>query len=131
MVVHSRDADADTAAAIRAAPNVRGVLHCFTGSAALLDRALEADWHISFAGLITFRNYGGVEELRRVPDDRLLLETDSPYLAPVPERGRRNEPAFVAHTCRVAAALRGQDAAALARATTANARRFYGVDAGS
>lgn len=129
VVVHSREAEADTAAAIRGAPGVRGVLHCFTGSGTLLDRALEADWYVSFAGLITFRNYGGADELRRVPDDRLLLETDSPYLAPVPERGRRNEPAFVAHTCRVAALVRGQDEASVARATTANARRFYGVDA--
>ena len=71
------------------------------------------------------------EVARMVPPDRFLVETDAPYLAPVPHRGKRNEPAFVVHTCRVAAALRGQDAAALALATTANARRFYGVDAGS
>jgi TatD DNase family protein len=127
VVVHSREADADTSAAIRNAPGVRGVLHCFTGGEALLDCALEAGWHVSFAGLITFRNYAGAEALRRVPDDRLLLETDSPYLAPVPERGRRNEPAFVAHTCRAAAALRGQEAEMLARLTTDNARRFYGL----
>lgn len=125
VVVHSREAEADTIAAIRSAPEVRGVLHCFAGGAELLDSALEAGWYVSFAGLITFRNYGGADELRRVPDDRLLLETDSPYLAPVPERGRRNEPAFVAHTCRAAAALRGQDVGALAALTTDNARRFY------
>lgn len=127
VVVHSRDAEADTAAAIRGAPRVRGVLHCFTAGPELLDYALEAGWYVSFAGLITFRNFAGAEELRRVPDDRLLLETDSPYLAPVPERGKRNEPAFVVHTCRVAAALRGQDPDVLASLTTENARRFYGI----
>jgi TatD DNase family protein len=128
VVVHSREAEDDTAAAIRGVPGVRGVLHCFTGREPLLEGALDAGWYVSFAGLITFRNYDGAEQLRRVPDDRLLLETDSPYLAPVPERGRRNEPAFVAHTCRVAATLRGQDAEELGRLTTANAIRFYGLD---
>ncbi|MGH7505531.1 MAG: TatD family hydrolase [Longimicrobiales bacterium] len=128
VVVHSREAEDDTAAAIRNATGVRGVLHCFTGSGSLLDRALEAGWYVSFAGLITFRNYGGAEQLRRVPDDRLLLETDSPYLAPVPRRGRRNEPAFVADTCAAAALLRGVDTNELGRLTTANALRFYGLD---
>jgi TatD DNase family protein len=129
VVVHSREAEADTAAAIRGAPGVRGVLHCFTAGATLLDVALEAGWYVSFAGLITFRNFAGAEALRRVPEDRLLLETDSPYLAPVPERGRRNEPAFVAHTCRAAAVIRDVDADALAAKTTENARRFYGLGA--
>jgi TatD DNase family protein len=129
VVVHSRTADDDTAAMIRAADGVCGVLHCFAGGAALLDTALDAGWFISFAGLVTFRNYDGADLLRAVPDDRLLIETDSPYLAPVPHRGHRNEPAFVAATCRVVAQLRGRDAAEVADVTTANAHRFYRLPA--
>lgn len=127
VVVHSRSADAETAAMIRAADSVRGVLHCFTGGAALFDAAMEADWFISFAGLITFRNFDNQDLLRAVPAQRLLFETDSPYLAPVPHRGRRNEPAYVVETCRTAAALRGEDEAGLATRTAANARGFYGL----
>jgi len=126
VVVHSRSADDDTAAMIRNG-SARGVLHCFAGGRALLDAALDADWYVSFAGLITFRRFDGADLLRDVPADRLLLETDSPYLAPVPHRGRRNEPAFVVETCRVAATLRGESFAELAARTTANARRFYGL----
>ncbi|HUF50523.1 MAG TPA: TatD family hydrolase [Longimicrobiales bacterium] len=127
VVVHSRSADADTAAALRAAAGVRGVLHCFAGARALFDAALDVDWYISFAGLVTFRNFDNDALLRAVPGDRLLVETDSPYLAPVPHRGHRNEPAFVVETCRTVAALRGEDVAATARSTTANAVRFYGL----
>ncbi|HEX6132579.1 MAG TPA: TatD family hydrolase [Longimicrobiales bacterium] len=124
VVVHSRSADHETAALIRRA-RVSGVLHCFAGGRELFDAALEADWYVSFGGLITFRNFDGADLLRATPADRLLLETDSPYLAPVPHRGRRNEPAFVLETGRVAAALRGEDPATLAASTERNARRFY------
>jgi TatD DNase family protein len=127
IVVHSRSADEDTAAMIAAAPGVSGVLHCFSGGAALLDAAFDVDWYVSFAGMVSFRNFDGVDLLRAVPADRLLLETDSPYLAPVPHRGRRNEPAFVADTCRAVAALLNESAADIAARTAANARRFYGL----
>lgn len=128
IVVHSRDADEDTAALIREyAARVRGVLHCFTGGDALLEAALEADWYLSFAGLITFRNFRGEARLRRVPGERILVETDSPYLAPVPHRGKRNEPAFVAEVCAAAARLRGVPLEAFAVQTEDNARRFYGL----
>lgn len=130
VVVHSRSADDDTAAMIRGA-GVTGVLHCFAGKRALFDTALAAGWYISFAGLITFRNFDNVDLLRATPGDRLLLETDSPYLAPVPHRGRRNEPAFVMDTCRAAARLREEDAASTAAAVTSNALRFYRLDAPS
>ncbi len=108
VIVHSRSADADTAAALRdaAAAEIRGVLHCFDGGAALLDAALEAGWFISFSGIVTFRNYAGADLLRATPGDRLLVETDSPYLAPIPMRGKRNEPAFVRHTAEAVATLR-------------------------
>jgi TatD DNase family protein len=129
IVVHSRSADDDTAAMLRLAGSVVGVLHCFAGRARLFDAAMERDWYISFAGLITFRSFADAALLRAVPPDRLLLETDSPYLAPVPHRGRRNEPAFVVETCRVAAELREESPADLADTVTCNARRFYGLDA--
>jgi TatD DNase family protein len=128
LVVHSRAADEDTAAMLaEAAGRVPGVLHCFSGGAALLDAALAAGWCISFAGMVSFRNYDGGALVRAVPGDRLLAETDSPYLAPVPHRGRRNEPAFVPHVVAALAALRGEPAERVAAATTANAGRFYGV----
>ncbi|MGH7465168.1 MAG: TatD family hydrolase [Longimicrobiales bacterium] len=128
VVVHSRSADAATAAMIAGA-GVTGVLHCFAAGRDLFDTAVDAGWFISFAGLITFRTFDGAELVRATPADRLLLETDSPYLAPVPHRGRRNEPAFVMDTCRAAAALRDEDTAATAAAVAANAVRFYRLDA--
>ena len=127
VVVHSRSADDDTAAMIRSA-GASGVLHCFAGGRLLFDTAMDAGWYISFAGLITFRNFDNTDLLRATPADRLLLETDSPYLAPIPYRGKRNEPAFVLETCRAAAAARRIDADTLAAAVAANARRFYGLD---
>ena len=129
VVIHSRDADADTAALVEAfGGRVSGVLHCFTGGDDLLDAALEAGWYVSFSGIVTFGSFDAPGRVRRVPADRLLVETDSPYLAPAPERGGRNEPAFVAHTCRRVAEIRGEDPAEVARRTRANARRFYGLD---
>jgi len=101
LVVHSRDADEDTAALVdEFAGRVTGVLHCFTGGDGLLETALAADWYVSFSGIVTFGSFRAPERVARVPGDRLMVETDSPYLAPVPERGGRNEPAFLAHTCR-------------------------------
>jgi TatD DNase family protein len=125
VIVHSRSADDDMIAMINGAPGVRGVLHCFSGGAALLAAAVAADWYVSFAGMVSFRNFDGVDLLRAVPRDRLLLETDSPYLAPVPHRGRRNEPAYVVETCRAVAMHLGEDVAETASRTTANAQQFY------
>jgi TatD DNase family protein len=131
IIVHSREAEADTAAVIRAAGStVAGVLHCFTSGPALLEAGLTAGWFVSFAGLITFRRYQDADLLRAVPEDRLLLETDSPYLAPTPLRGKRNEPSFLVHTCEAAAAIRGVSSADLAAATTANAYAFYQIPVG-
>lgn len=129
LVVHCREADSDMIAELKgAAGEVRGVLHCFSGGDALLDQALEAGWFISFSGIVTFKKFDGADRLRRVPDDRLLIETDAPYLAPVPRRGRRNEPAFLPHTARTVAAVRGQSLEHVARITTANAERFYSLE---
>lgn len=126
VVVHAREADDDVAALLReAGPNCRGVLHCFSSGRALLDTALDLGWFISFAGMITFKRYEEADLLRAVPLDRLLVETDSPYLAPVPFRGKRNEPAYVVRIAERAAELRGEDPTRLAEATAANARSFY------
>ncbi|MGH7444592.1 MAG: TatD family hydrolase [Longimicrobiales bacterium] len=127
VVVHARQADDDTLAMVRAATGVRGVLHCFDGGGALLDGALTAGWYISFSGLVTFKRYEGAALVAGVPDDRLLIETDSPYLAPVPHRGRRNEPAYVANVAAAVAAFRGQSMESVGAQTEVNARAFYGI----
>lgn len=128
LVVHSRSADEDTIDLIRSEGWGKGILHCFSGGEALLDAALELGWYISFAGMITFSKWDQAELLRRVPDERILVETDSPYLSPAPERGKRNEPARVQLIAGRAAELRGIDPDALREMTTANARRVYGID---
>lgn len=129
LVVHSRSADADTVAVIReAAGSVRGVLHCFAGGPALFEAALDAGWYISFSGLVTFPGFDVAELAAAVPSDRLLIETDSPYLAPVPKRGRRNEPAFVEYVADAVARLRGESAESVAQATTRNACAFYRLE---
>lgn len=129
VVVHSRAADEETANLIRAFEGrVRGVLHCFSGGASLLEAGLQAGWYVSFSGIVTFRNYDGADLVRQVPDDRLLVETDSPYLAPVPMRGRRNEPAWVRHTCAALAGIRGVETEETATLSFENARRLYGVE---
>jgi TatD DNase family protein len=132
VVVHSRDADADTAAAVREAGRaVRGVLHCFAGGHALFDAGVEAGWYVSFSGLLTFPSYETRELVAVTPPDRLLVETDAPYLAPVPHRGRRNEPAHVVEVVRAAARLLGEDLETVGALTAANARRFYGLEPAS
>jgi len=126
-VVHSREADADTAALIAAGHGAPGILHCFSGGAELLRAGLDAGWYISFAGPVTFKRFAAAELLRAVPDDRLLVETDSPYLAPVPYRGKRNEPALLRHTCEAVAQLRGVALAELLAQVECNARACYGL----
>jgi TatD DNase family protein len=129
VVVHARDADDDIAAALRGMPDgTMGVLHCFTGGEQAFDVAMSAGWYVSFSGIASFRSFEPVDLLRLVPDDRLLIETDSPYLAPVPNRGRRNEPAYVVHVAAAVADHLGVEPDEVARRTTQNACRFYGVE---
>lgn len=130
VVVHSREAEADTAALVTEAGNagIRGVLHCFTGSHALAEAGLAAGWSISFSGIITFKRWDDDALLRLVPDDRLLVESDSPYLAPVPFRGKRNEPAWCAHTLARLAEVRAVEATTLGQLIIANTRRFFALD---
>ena len=128
VIVHAREADADTAHLIREfRGRVTGVLHCFSGGSELLEVGLDAGWYVSFAGMVTFSRYDGRELLRAVPADRLLVETDSPYLAPTPHRGKRNEPAFVVRVAEAVAQLRGEPLEEVAHATTATARALYGI----
>lgn len=129
VVVHARDADADTISMVRGAEGaVTGVLHCFAGAPALFEAGLEAGWYVSFSGLITFRSYATRELVAATPADRLLIETDAPYLAPVPHRGRRNEPAYVVDVARFVAELREAPVETVAEQTTRNALTFYQLD---
>lgn len=129
VVVHSRDADEDTAAMVRdVAGTVMGVLHCFAGGVELFDAGMDAGWYVSFSGLLTFPSYATADLVAETPMDRLLIETDAPYLAPVPHRGKRNEPAYVIEVARTAARLRGETVEQLAATTMANGLAFYGLD---
>ncbi len=128
-IVHSREADADTARLIAAAPaGAAGVLHSFSAGAEVLEAALARGWMVSFSGMVTFRSWDQAWAVERVPDDRLLVETDAPYLAPAPHRGRRNEPAFVAATAARLAELRGTAPEGVAQLSGDNARRLFGLD---
>jgi len=129
LVVHTREAEDDTRSMLREArtAGVTGVLHCYTGSRSLAEFAVDAGWYVSFSGIITFRKWTDDDLLRAVPRDRLLVESDSPYLAPVPFRGKRNEPAWVIHTLHRLAMARDEDADDLGRVTTENAERLFGL----
>jgi TatD DNase family protein len=129
VVVHSRDADDDMTSILRAehqAGSLRGVLHCFSSGQALAQAAVQIGFFISFSGILTFKNSEGLRRTAAaLPAESLLIETDAPYLAPVPMRGRRNEPSFVAHTLAALAAARGEDEATLAETTSANFFRLF------
>jgi TatD DNase family protein len=127
VVVHTRDAEDDTATMVAeaGAAGVCGVLHCYTGSHRLAEIALGVGWYVSFSGIVTFKKWDDDPLIRLVPDDRILVESDSPYLAPVPNRGKRNEPAWVSFTVARVAAARGVDAAAFGVQTAHNAARFF------
>ncbi len=127
VVVHTRDAEDDTRAMIAEAgqAGVRGVLHCFTGSHDLAHAAIDAGWHVSFAGIVTFRKWDDDDLLRLIPEDRILAESDSPYLAPVPYRGKRNEPSWVTHTVARLAQARGNTPGEMGRITARNTRALF------
>jgi TatD DNase family protein len=130
LVVHTREALEDTMALVRqsGADGIRGVLHCFTGPRDLAQVALDAGWYLSFAGVITFKKWAEDALLRLPPADRILVESDAPYLAPVPHRGKRNEPAWVSLTLARLADARGVSPESLGKQTTENAARFFGFD---
>jgi len=130
LVIHNREADEDTVRILEeeGAAEVGGVMHCFAGDWEMAKRCLDMNFYIGLGGLVTFKNAPNAKEVaRQVPLDRLLLETDAPYLAPVPHRGKRNESGFVLHVAETIAQLRGMPVEALAEATTANAKRLLGL----
>ena len=128
VIVHCRDAHRDTSELIAEAPGVRGVMHCFTMGAEELEPYLERGFYISFSGVVTFpRNEANREAAREVPLDRILIETDCPFLAPQGRRGKRNEPANVRLVLDHVAEVRGLSPEELARATSENAERLFGL----
>jgi TatD DNase family protein len=128
VVIHTREAFDDTVAILEAAmPRVRGVMHCFSGTRDEARRALDLGFYISLSGILTFPKAGSLREVAAfVPEDRLLIETDAPYLAPVPHRGKRNEPALVTETFAVLAAARGMDRERLSEKLAANSVALFG-----
>jgi TatD DNase family protein len=127
VVVHTRDAEGDTRAMVveAASAGVRGVLHCYTGSHALAEAALAVGWYVSFSGIVTFKKWNDDALVRLVPSDRILAESDSPYLAPVPNRGKRNEPSWVSFTVARIAEARGVAATEMGELVTANAVSLF------
>ena len=131
LIVHMRDAAEDTVRIMQeeGAAEVGGVMHCFTGTWDVAARAIELNFHVSFSGIVTFKNAEALRAVAaRLPAERLLVETDCPYLAPVPHRGKTNEPAFVRHVAQQVAQLRGLELTELARLTTDN---FFGLFTGA
>lgn len=126
VVIHAREADADVAAVLREFPGVPAVLHSFSSGPLLFDAGVTLGHYVSFSGMVTFRSWGLDDLVRATPADRLLVETDAPYLAPVPHRGHRNEPAHVRLVAERVAAVRETAPEALIAATGENARRVFG-----
>jgi TatD DNase family protein len=125
IAIHTREAWADTLAILREFPGVRGVFHCFTGGPREASEALDLGYYLSFGGVVTFPKASGLQEAARLtPSDRMLVETDAPYLAPVPYRGKRNEPAFVTEVVKKLAELRETTAQEIAQTTTQNFERL-------
>lgn len=129
IVLHTREAEHDTIKFLRSATElgVKGVLHCFTGSHELAEAGLLADWHVSFSGVVTFRKFTDEALLRLVPAHRIMVESDAPYLAPVPNRGRRNESAWVAFTLERIARARDCSVEWLAEQTLTNTKQLFNL----
>lgn len=131
LIIHSRDARADTIAILRdgGADEVGGVMHCFTESVEMADQAMELGFYISFSGIVTFKNAKNVQEVaKHVPLERMLVETDSPYLAPVPRRGKQNEPAYVRYVAEYLADLKGVTYEDLVAVTGTNCRQLFRLE---
>jgi len=132
LIIHTREAEADTLAIMReeGADKIGGVMHCFTGSLEMAQQCLDLGFYISFSGIVTFRNADELREVAKmVPEDRMLIETDAPYLTPVPKRGKPNHPALVKHVAEHIAEQRGVSFEQIARASTANFQRLFGTPA--
>jgi TatD DNase family protein len=132
LIVHSRDADEETLdiLADEGLPEAGGVLHCFTGTIGMARKAVDMGMYLSFTGIVTFPDAGPLREaVKATPVEKMLIETDCPYLAPVPERGKRNEPSFIVHTAKAIAGIKGVSAEDIGRVTTLNAEELFGIDA--
>lgn len=127
VVIHAREADDDVAAMLRNHSTIPVILHSFSSGPVLLNAGLALGAYFSFSGMITFRNWLLNDAIRAIPLDRILLETDAPYLAPIPFRGKRNEPAFVGRVAEQLARVRGEDIAEVVAATGQNAARVFGL----
>ena len=128
VIVHDREAHGDCMDLVREFPNVRGVFHCFSGSAEMAKELVKLGWMISFTGVLTYPNARkAVEAAQAVPLDRIMIETDSPYMARAPRRGERNHSGLVAHTCERLAELKGISAEECARVTLENGRHFFQI----
>jgi len=128
VIIHTREAWDDTVAVLRQEWSGSGIMHCFTGDEAQAREALDLGFHLSFGGVVTFNKAENVRQAAAiVPDDRLLVETDAPYLAPIPHRGKRNEPAFMVETVKRLAAVRGVEPEHIAGVTTDNFERLMGL----
>ena len=128
VVIHTREAEAETIEILKSEPESRGVFHCFSGNMDLAEKALELGFMISFSGIVTFKKAEELREVaKRVPLDRLLIETDCPYLSPIPYRGKRNEPAFVVEVARCLAGIHDLSIDEMAQQTSDNFSRFFGL----
>jgi TatD DNase family protein len=130
-VIHTREAEEDTLSILKdewGGSGLPGIIHCFTGTRAFAEEAVALGFYISFSGVVTFKKAEDLRETaKRLPAERLLIETDSPFLAPVPYRGRRNEPAYVVETARRVAEIRGLEVEEIGRITSANFKRVFGL----
>lgn len=128
VIVHDREAHADALAIVREFPRVRGVFHCFSGSAEMARELVKLGWMVSFTGVLTYKNARkALEAAEAVPLDRLMIETDSPYMAPVPHRGKRNDSGYLIHICEKLAEIKGISPEECARITLENGKRFFHI----
>ena len=128
VIVHDREAHADSLAIVKEFPKVRGVFHCYSGSVELAKELAKLGWMISFTGVLTYKNARkAVEVAEAIPLERLMIETDSPYMAPVPHRGKRNDSGYVLHICEKLAEIKGISTEECARITLENGRRFFRI----
>lgn len=128
LIIHTRDAQEDTLDILREenAQNVGGILHCFTETWEMAEQAIAMGFYISFSGIVTFKNASALREVvKKVPDDKILIETDAPYLAPVPHRGKQNQPAYVVEVAKHLASIRGQSVEHIAKISTDNFKRLF------
>ena len=129
VIVHDREAHGDSLAIIKEFPQIRGVFHCFSGSAEMAKELVKLGWMVSFTGVLTYKNARkAIEAAQAVPLDRIMIETDRPYMSPIPHRGKRNDSGYVRYVCEKLAEIKGISFEECARITLENGKRFYGIN---